>query len=88
MNVKLLKRLRKEAYNQIKIRYNVNGTYSIINAYYDVRYLFDIDMCSLKEAKQKLIIARRAFIKNQVDVLRSIRLKRIAKEVTKELSKY
>lgn len=88
MNVKLLKRLRKEAYKQIKIRYNINGTYSIINAYYDRRYMFDIDMCSLTEAKQKLIIARRLFIRRQVDALRSIKLERFAKEVTKKLSKY
>ena len=88
MNVKLLKRLRKEAYKQIKIRYNINDTYSIINAYYDRRYMFSIDMCSLTEAKQKLIIARRLFIRRQVDALRSIKLERFAKEVTKELNKY
>lgn len=88
MNVKLLRRLRKEAHKQIKIRYNIDNTYSIINAYYDHRYHFDTDTYSIKEAKQKLIIARRVFIENQIELLRAIKRKKLVKEITKQLSRY
>ena len=88
MKVKLLKKLRKEAYKRIKIRYDVIGTYSIIDTYYDTKYHFDTDICSITEAKQKLIIARRVFITNQVKELKLIRFRKITKEINKELSKY
>ena len=86
MNVKLLKKLRKEAYNQIKIRYNINNGYCIMNKYYSSRYYFDTDVDTIEEAKKRLIIARRFFIEQCVKDLRLIKLRKSAKAVTKKLN--
>lgn len=86
MNIKLLKKLRKEAYNQIKIKYTINDTYCIINKYFDSRYYFDTDVDTIEEAIKRLIIARRYFIENNVKILRLNKLRKLSKIKTKKLN--
>lgn len=85
MNVKLLKKLRKKAYNRIKIKYEVNKGYHIINKQYDTRYCFCTNVNTIEDAKKRLIIARRFFIEQAIKDLRLIKYRRISEAITKKL---
>lgn len=85
MNVKLLKKLRKEAYNKIKLKYDINNGYYIINKDFKVRYYFSTNVSNIEDAKKRLIIARRFFIEQAIKDLRLIKYRRISKAISKKL---